>query len=111
LEEFADGVDVDEGLCTDTCEWNEDFSDTCAEGSICLNYNPTDEFFCFQDCLVDTDCRVEDGWSCLCLDHLCGEAACIPDLEDEEEEQSSRIYQDYHRDLLYDTALEASVRD
>lgn len=110
LEEFADGTDVDEGLCTDTCEWNEDFSDSCEEGYMCLNYRPTNEFFCFEDCSTDSDCRTEDGWSCLCLDFLCAEGACIPDLTDEGKDGTSAILEDDHRRSLYSTAQDVPLR-
>ena len=95
VEEFEDGVDVDEGMCTDVCEWNEDYSDTCAEGEVCLTYRPTGEFYCFEDCAADADCRTEDGWSCMCLDFLCLEGACIPDITDKAarvSDTSSRLY-------------------
>lgn len=108
LEEFGDGVDVDEGLCTEECVWNEDASDTCADGEICLNYRPSNEFFCFEDCTTDADCRTEDGWSCLCLDFFCLEAACIPDLDDEE--SAREVDPTTHILELYDSATTAKAK-
>jgi len=103
LEEFEDGTDVDEGLCTEVCEWNDDASDNCAEGEICLTYRPTNEFYCFEDCTTNADCRTEDGWSCLCLDFLCTQGACIPDLAEENTRESDPV----SRPVLYDSAKSA----
>lgn len=89
VKEFADGVNVAEGLCTQTCAWTPDdetSEDTCPEEKstldeqLCLRYNFTEEFFCFISCEYDEDCRVEDHWSCECVNLACSEQACIPPL-------------------------------
>ena len=75
-------VEVPGGFCTATCEWGENPGDpdTCGDGEVCLRYNPTQEFFCFQNCTSNADCRGEETWTCVCLDHLCGTQVCIPPL-------------------------------
>jgi len=111
LEEFGDGVEVDGGMCTDVCAWNDDATDTCTNGvdgdggQICLNYRPSGEFFCFDDCTTDADCRADEGWSCLCLDFFCGEAACVPDLSPE-----GATILEYDQTSLYDTAKTYEAR-
>lgn len=79
VDSFGDGVKLDGGLCTTTCEWNADGTDDCVDGQTCLRYNPTGEKYCFLDCLTDDDCRTEDGWTCVVLDFL-GDKSCIPPL-------------------------------
>ena len=75
-------VEVPGGFCTDECMWGENPGDpdTCAEGEICLRYNPTNEYLCYQRCSQQADCRGEEGWSCECLDFFCSVQACIPPL-------------------------------
>lgn len=82
VEEFKDGTQISGGFCTDECIWDEtDGSDTCPEEELCVRYTATDEYYCFQDCASDADCRTEDGWECLCLDFFCGYQVCVPPLE------------------------------
>lgn len=102
LEEFADGKDVNEGMCTEVCEWNDDLSDTCAEGEVCLTYRPTNEFYCFEDCTTNADCRAEDGWTCLFLGGATG--ACIPDLTSDNAREGEA---QESRPVLYDSATTA----
>lgn len=77
---FQDEVEIAGGLCTEECTWNEDQSDTCVDGEVCLRYNPTQEFYCFPNCETDADCRTEDMWTCACLDLFCSEKGCLPPL-------------------------------
>jgi len=86
LTEFVDGTTIDGGMCTDECEWNDDLTDTCVEGEICLRWNATGEKVCFQECTSNDDCRSndtecnDDDWTCECLDSFCSERACLPRL-------------------------------
>lgn len=109
LEEFENGVELAGGMCTDECAWGENPGDpdTCGDGEVCLRYNPTQEYVCFQECSSDADCREDDGWSCLCLDFFCSTSACVPELS---EPASRTVPEDdflEHPALLYDTAYEA----
>jgi len=81
VETLGDNV-VPGGFCTAECEWGENPGDpdTCAEGEVCLRYNPTQEFFCFQECISIADCRGDEDWDCLCLDFFCSVNVCIPPL-------------------------------
>lgn len=103
MTEWADGTVIAGGMCTDECEWGDPdaLEGTCTgEGEICLRYNPTEEFNCFQSCAGSDDCRVEEGWSCECLDFFCNVQACIPPLP-------ASLPNDTKRAMLYDTLNEA----
>ncbi len=78
LRTFDNGVEVAGGTCTSECEWYEDFTDSCPDGQVCLRYNATDEYYCFDECAESSDCREDDGWYCqfVGLDT----SACIPPL-------------------------------
>lgn len=78
VSEFGDGVDVEAGLCTAACTWDETGADDCPDGEVCLQYTATGERYCFTDCATGDDCRTEDGWSCALLGG--GITACIPPL-------------------------------
>jgi len=108
LEEFENGTPVAGGMCTDECEWNEDYTDTCSDGELCLRYNPTGEKVCFQGCSADADCREDDGYSCLCLDFFCQSQACVPDLSQSASEElpADSPWRGQPTAILFDTALE-----
>ena len=75
VTQFADGVEVVNGFCTQICEWNPDQTDTCPEGQSCLQYTWTGEKYCFLVCETNADCR--DDWECGWV----GDSyACIPPL-------------------------------
>lgn len=76
VTEFENGQEVLGGLCTNECSFEDE--DSCAEGEICLRYNPTNEFVCFPTCDTNEDCRAD--WSCACLDFFCVSKACAPPL-------------------------------
>lgn len=76
LEQFEDDVAVTGGICTQECVWNEDYTDNCPEGEICLQYRWTGEKYCFLDCDSQSDCR--EGLICQEVGNA--EAACVPPL-------------------------------
>jgi hypothetical protein len=81
LEQLGE-VEVPGGMCSDECMWGENPGDpdTCADGEVCLKYNPTNEYLCFQNCTAHADCREDEGYECMCLDFFCIAAACVPPL-------------------------------
>ncbi len=73
---FGDSVELAGGMCTATCTWDNMGGDDCADGEICLRYTATNEYFCFMDCSVDSDCRSEEGWTCATVGFV--DRACLP---------------------------------
>jgi len=91
VTEFQDETEVAGGFCTDECAWlttdGEECEagldclvDSCPDTELCLRYNPTGEKVCFQKCTANEDCRVNEGWECVCLDFFCDAQACVPPL-------------------------------
>ena len=76
LRGFFSALTFPEGYCS-TLECSLDnLAQDCAGGEgICLVYNPSGSFDCYQRCVSDEECPREE-YGCLVFDN--GEGACVP---------------------------------
>ena len=74
------GVDFPGGICAADCSFD---GPECPdeETQLCVRYNPTNDFFCAQKCNVQLDCRVLEGYACVCINSFCTEKVCLPEEE------------------------------